>query len=285
MEKELLNSQVRNNLHGEFIELADGYTHYELKGVGNSNTVVLIHGNIAPLVSWDNTFYDLVSSGFEVLRYDLFGHGFSDRPHLKKYTKDLYDRQLIELLDKLKISESVFMIGTSQGGSICAYFAAKHIGRVKKLALLAPFFDSFESSRNALILKARFLGELIIPFVVEKKILNLSASIISDEKRAILACETKKQLNYEGKNRAILANLRGDALNDATPYYEEVRKQGLQVLLTWGSKDKTISSESMNRLRALIPEIEYHEIKSAGHLAHYEFPEQVNPLLIRFLTE
>jgi len=28
-----------------------------------------------------------------------------------------------------------------------------------------------------------------------------------------------------------------------------------------------------------------HDIEGAGHLAHYEFPDRVNPLLIRFLTQ
>ncbi len=285
MKRKLLHLQVRNNPGGQFIELTDGYTHYELKGVKNNKTVVLIHGNIAPLVSWDNTFDYLVSSGFKVLRYDIFGHGFSDRPNLEKYTKEFYDRQLVELLAKLKISEPIFMVGTSQGGSICAYFAAKHLSSVKKLALFAPFFDSFENARNARILKAKFIGELIIPFVIKRKILDLSTSIFSDKKRINLTRETKKQLCYEGKDRAILANLRGDSLNDATPYYKAVKKHGLQVLLTWGSKDQIISGESMNRLRTLIPNIEYHEIKNAGHLAHYEFSEHINPLLVNFITE
>jgi hypothetical protein len=45
------------------------------------------------------------------------------------------------------------------------------------------------------------------------------------------------------------------------------------------------SGESMSRLRAQIPEIEFHEVKSGGHLAHYEFSEQINLLLINFLTK
>ncbi|MBU1341417.1 MAG: alpha/beta hydrolase [Proteobacteria bacterium] len=57
------------------------------------------------------------------------------------------------------------------------------------------------------------------------------------------------------------------------------------MLLTWGCHDKSIPGESMKRLRSLIPGIEYHEIENAGHLAHYEFPEQINPILIDFLMK
>jgi len=40
----------------------------------------------------------------------------------------------------------------------------------------------------------------------------------------------------------------------------------------------------LRRLRDLIPDIEYHELGGARHLAHYEFPERINPILIKFLT-
>jgi len=78
-------------------------------------TIVLIHGNAAPYVTWDNTVSALIAAGFRVLRYDLFGHGFSDRPELYRYNRDLYDNQLVELLTKLAISEPVYLVGTSQG--------------------------------------------------------------------------------------------------------------------------------------------------------------------------
>ena len=177
------------------------------------------------------------------------------------------------------------VVGTSQGGSIGVYFAAKHPEKVRKLALLSPFFDRFTGSSSANLLKTRWIGEFIIQLVGDKKILDLSKAILSDEKRSILTHEIKKQLRYKGKKRAILANLRGDALSDATSYYEAVKAQGIPMLLTWGYQDQSISGESMQRLHALIPEVEYHEFENAAHLAHYEFPEQINPILIQFLME
>ncbi|HZL04282.1 MAG TPA: alpha/beta hydrolase, partial [Coriobacteriia bacterium] len=63
-----------------------------------------------------------------------------------------------------------------------------------------------------------------------------------------------------------------------------VGEQGIPLLLTLGTLDQKIPRESMSRLRELLPDIEYHEIEGAGHLAHYEFPDQMNPLLTRFLA-
>jgi pimeloyl-ACP methyl ester carboxylesterase len=40
----------------------------------------------------------------------------------------------------------------------------------------------------------------------------------------------------------------------------------------------------MARLRDLLSGVEYHELQRAAHLAHYELPDRINPLLVRFLT-
>ncbi len=90
---------------------------------------------------------------------------------------------------------------------------------------------------------------------------------------------------FKGIKRAIFANLRSDTLDDATAFYTEVKKQEIPMLLTWGKQDKNISGESMSRLRELIPAIKYYEIENTGHLAHYEFPERINPILINFFKE
>ncbi len=285
LEKEDLNKQTREQLDGEFIELSGGITHYELKGEKGAKTIVLVHGNAVPYVSWDNTVDALVEAGFRVLRYDVFGHGFSDRPDLDKYNRDLYDKQLVELLDELAITSPVYMAGTSQGGSISTYFAARHTGRVEKLALLSPFFDSFEGAGGAALLKTPIIGEYIIRLVGDKKLIDPSKVLYSDGKKTALISKLKGQLRYKGKKRAVLANLRGNALNDATEFYVEVKKQGIPMLLTWGKQDRSISGESMSKLRELMPMIEYHEFENAAHLAHYEFPERINPVLINFFKK
>jgi pimeloyl-ACP methyl ester carboxylesterase len=261
-------------------------THYELRGDPDGGFVVLIHGNAAPYVSWDNTIGDLADAGLRVLRYDVIGHGFSDRPHLRTYDRALYTKQLAELIDRLDIPYPVAVVGTSQGGSIGASFAATHPGKVERLALLSPLFDDFVGSGDArtTILSTRLVGEFVLQLVGDGKFSDLSAGVTSPEKRAALEGKVAEQLRFRGKRRAVLANWRGDSFTNPTAAYEEVKAQGIPTLLTWGTQDKLILGDSMQRLRDLLPDIEYHEIDGAAHLAHYEYPERINPILIRFLT-
>ena len=280
-----LTAETREGLPGSFVELAVGVTHYELRGDIDGRTVVLIHGNAAPYVTWDNTVEDLCDAGFRVLRYDVIGHGFSDRPRLRTYDTHLYNTQLAELIDHLDMAYPILVVGTSQGGSIGACFAAEDPGKVERLALLSPFFDDFEGSGGviATLAKTPFVGEVVVQLVPDAKISDLSDRLASADKRAILEPQVAEQMRFRGKRSAMLANLRGDALVDATSCYEGVKAQGIPTLLTWGTGDKVLAGDSMSRLRDLLPDIEYHEIEGASHLAHYEFPDRINPILTRFL--
>ncbi len=273
---------MNDRTDGKFVALSAGTTHYELTGEDEAKTVVLVHGNALPYVSWDNTVGALVEAGFRVLRYDVFGHGFSDRPDLYRYDKDLYDRQLVELLDELGIQGSVYVAGSSQGGCISTCFAARHAGRVEKLALLAPIFDTYIGAGKATLMRVPGVGELLIRWLGAEGAIDPSKGLYCDDGKAALLARFREQLQCEGKEGAVLANLRGNALDDATEFYLDVKKQGIPILLTWGKQDRSISEQSMSRLRKLVPSIEYHELENAGHLAHHEFPERINPLLIDF---
>src|SRR5258708_5112381 len=111
------HSAEASQFGGSYVQLADGVTHYGLAGPSDGRTVVLVHGFSVPYYIWDPTFAALTQGGFRVLRYDLYGRGFSDRPAIR-YDADLYVRQLRELLGALKIDGPVDLIGVSMGGPV-----------------------------------------------------------------------------------------------------------------------------------------------------------------------
>src|SRR5215211_8356132 len=112
-----LNELTRKQASGSFIQLSDGFTHYELSNAEAEETVVLVHGFSVPYFIYDPTFAFLTQSGFRVLRYDLFGRGFSDRPDTR-YNIDLFVKQLADLLNALRFTRPVTLIGLSTGGPI-----------------------------------------------------------------------------------------------------------------------------------------------------------------------
>ena len=285
-----LNDNTRSQLAGQFIQLSDGFVHYELTGNPDSQVVVLVHGNVAPYFSWDYNMSALIQAGFRVLRYDIYGHGFSDRPMMKKYKWDFYDRQLVELIDSLKMEQPIDIVGTSQGGAIAVYFTAHHPEKVRKLALLAPLYDLVPNEGMLKFITLPGIGEYLFKVMGDKMSLKNPENVFANTDRLEEFREKyKKTMRFKGLKRAKLANLRADEFKDYATInkklYKEVGQQDRMTLLIWGTADKLIIKESIERLREVIPSIEYHEIKGAGHVAHYERSEEVNPILVEFLKQ
>src|SRR5438067_3773287 len=99
-ERETLNMDdaARRGVSGSFVRLSDGVTHYQLGGPAAGATLVLIPGFSTPYNVWDPTYDGLTAAGARVLRYELYGRGWSDRPSAR-YDADFYDRQIVDLLN------------------------------------------------------------------------------------------------------------------------------------------------------------------------------------------
>lgn len=286
LEEKQLNDEVRNELGLSFLQLSDGMVHYDVSGPADGEVVVLVHGNAAPLFSWDNNIKALTDAGFRVIRYDLYGFGFSDRPDVN-YSRELYDRQLNELLSKLSVEGPVHLVGTSQGGSIAVEFTANHPEKVKRLALLSPFINELPMKAIISLVRVPVIGDYIASVAFDRINLNYPEKVFADTE-AIPPEFTERyreQLLYEGFKRARLSNLRSDSLSDFTSRYKVVAGSDIPVLLTWGTADIVIMDDSINNIIKAIPDLKYHEIEGGGHLVHYENPESVNTVLKEFLLE
>lgn len=286
LEVKELNDDVRKELGLKFIKLTDGMVHYDISGPETGEVVVLVHGNAAPYFSWNKNMEALTGAGFRVVRFDLYGFGYSDRPDVP-YSRALYDRQLVELLENLNIQGPVSLVGTSQGGSIAITFTANHPDKVKKLALLSPFINVLPMKMVIALIKIPGIGDYLARVALDRINLNYPKKVFADAKAipAEFIENYQKQLAYRGFKRARLSNLRGDALADFTPQYEAVGKTTLPVLLTWGTADMVIMADSIANIKKAVPNIEYREIEGGGHLVHYEKPEKVNQMLVQFLKK
>ena len=278
-----LNEATRADAPGEFVHLTDGWTHFELGGPENGNPVVLVHGFSVPYFIWDPTFEFLTVSGFKVLRYDLFGRGFSDRPKIR-YDIGLFCQQLRDLLDTLGFDKTK-LVGLSMGGPISASFTARYSKRVGKLVLIDP--AGARPVTISGILRAALtpgFGELALGLFGRKQ---LTKDITSDfyDPANIKAFVQKYmvQMRYRGFMHAILSTARTGMLGDFSSIYRDLGKTELPVCVFWGRHDQTVPCSHSRVLLSVVPQARLHVIEKCGHLPHYEKPEEVNPLLLEFL--
>lgn len=271
---------------GTFVSLPSGVTHYELANPYSENTVVLVHGFSVPYFIFDPTFEFLTKSGYRVLRYDLFGRGYSDRPRTR-YNSDLFDKQLSDLLDALRFTSPVNLIGLSMGGPISATFTARHPERVKSLTLIDPSGARPVSLTPMLKLaKVPILAETVFGWMGTEAMVKAAGKDFYDPKLVDhFIGKYKVQMQYKGFKRALLSSIRNNMLNSFVKAYKQVGKMDLPVQLFWGRDDGTVPFEHSNDLRAAMPNVEFHVIENCGHIPHYEKPDEVNPILLEFLNK
>ena len=279
-----LNESSRKEADGSFITLSDGVTHYELSGPEYGKPVVLVHGFSVPYFIYDTTFDFLTKSGFRVLRYDLIGRGWSDRPRAA-YGINLFIRQLKDLLDALNL-ERVNLIGLSMGGPITASFIDKYPDYVSSHVLIDPIGAKRVSLGWLLeATKLPIVGELALGlFGSGNMVRNIASDLFDPELVKHFQSQFRVQMQYKGFKRAILSTMRNKMLESFYETYERVGRMQKPTLLFWGKNDTTAQFEDSKIIMHVMPHSEFHAIENCGHIPHYEKPEIINPILLEFLS-
>ena len=284
----ILDARVRESLPGRTAWFTDGVTYYECSGPERGTPVILIHGFSVPNFIWDRNFSVLADAGFRIVRYDLFGRGYSDRPRIA-YDKALFVRQLADLMDALKI-EQTDLISLSMGGPIAAEFAYRFPKRVRKLVFIDPAGFDLELPFAVKLLNVPVLGEIMLGLLGLLGTRTLLETMLNDfyspaqEAKDYFIPRYQEQMKYYGFKRAILSSLRSGMLGEDLELFRRVGELGKRVMLIWGREDQTVPFKHSATFMRQVPNAEFHSIDNAKHIPHFEHPDLVNPLIINFLN-
>jgi pimeloyl-ACP methyl ester carboxylesterase len=125
--------------------LKSGITlHYQQ--VGQGPDLVMIHGLTGNLAVWHLKIIPMLEDRFEILTYDLRGHGYSEVPP-SGYFLDQMATDLGELLDELGIRRPT-LVGHSFGADTALYFARRHPERVDRIIAVEPALPAMIEQRS-----------------------------------------------------------------------------------------------------------------------------------------
>lgn len=270
---------------GEFILLPEGEVHYRLVGEDDEPLVVLVHGFSVPSYVWDPTLSALHEAGYQVLVYDLFGRGYSER--LKcEYDIDLFTNQLSGLILALEIEMPFVVGGLSMGGPIAARFAHQHPDMVSGVLLISPVVTR-PTRGETFPLNVPLVGEYLMRAVMEPFVLPRlqTADFFNPANFPDWEDRYRAQLKFKGTGQALLSTIRNLIRHDPGEEYQALEMTGTPLLLIWGEEDQTIGWTQIEILKEMMPEIQVKIVPAAGHLSHFEQPSIVNPVIIQFLEE
>lgn len=255
----------------------NGARHYfRLEGSPtHADKVVLIHSVGSDLSLWDKCA-EALTKHFQVLRYDVRGHGGSEVTP-GEYTLDLLCNDLMVLTHSLGWSR--FAVGgVSLGGMIGLQVAASHRNAVDKLLICstAAKMPVPRHQWDATISKALEVGMKPFAAALPERMFS-DAYRQSQPAEMHSLCTVQELMNPIGYSGAL------GVLRDANlvPLLPNVQSS---VMLATGSRDPLVDNSVIKELADGLPNFEHVELDS-GHYPMVETPHEFNNAAIAFFSK
>lgn len=282
---EEMNDEVRTSLNKEFVKLKHGAIHYGWSGPVDGEVLVMIHGFSTPRFVFMKNVGALADAGYRVLTYDHYGRGYSDRPTVD-YDKTLYDEELVELLDALKIKEPINLVGYSMGGGIATVFAGTHPERVKKLVLMSPVGFIREQGGINSLLSFPIIGKWIMTVIGKHTLIDeFDKHVANGAAPKEMADGFREQFQYAGVEQALVSSISNYPMSNMESEYKQLGKTTMPKLMIWGAMDTVCPITGAATITRLVPGIQLFTIEDGKHEIAYAHADMVNEALIDFFNE
>jgi len=251
--------------------------NYQLSGKENEPVVVLSHSLGSSLAMWDPQM-EILEARYQVLRYDIRGHGGTDAPE-GAYSLDELGDDAIGLLDALGI-DVVHWVGLSMGGMIGQCLALNHTNRLRSLVLCdtaAKIPDEAQPVWQERMDTARDKGmQALVQETLERwftlPYFGKSPGGVELIRKHFLATPV---LGYIGCSEAIRV------LN----YLENLSDIQIPTLIMVGEDDPGAPVAASEAMHERIPGSSLVVLHSAAHLSNIEQAEAFNRALMGFLQK
>jgi len=265
---------------GNYTRLSEGITHWRREGDSNGIPIVLVHGATVPCWEFDLLVPPLLQAGFQTLRFDMFGHGSSDRPR-GSYSLERFVRQTEEIIAAADFPRPAILLGHSFGAVVVASVAAGHPQWASRLVLVAPMLNYNSTSSWTRVFRTPGIGELVMHGFGVRALVRRRRRRYQHIGQPHLTERFIEQVEQAGFARGLLSMIRTAALGDQTARYAALRDIDRDILVVTGNDDAVIPPEHITLVRTLLPPHTHCAIK-AEHNLLLTHPEEVVAALIRF---
>lgn len=255
--------------------------------------VLLLHGGGQTRHSWKNTGSRLTRAGWSAIAMDTRGHGDSGWSPQGDYSLDALIEDLVAIVTG--IGEAPVMVGASMGG----YTAMVAVGERPDLAeavVLVDIVPRVESNGTARI------GEFMLAgsdgFETLEDVAAAIGSYTPQRKRTVNLEGLKKNVRQRDDGRwywhwdpQLMAGSADEPTRQppGAPGQSEralaaVAATTVPIMLVRGLHSDIVSDEGVSELQALVPDLEYVQVRQAAHMIAGDDNDIFAASLIDFLA-
>ena len=288
-----------SNGASRFLPMENGArVHYRDEGAADGATVVLIHGAMASLHTWE-PWVAILGQHYRVITLDLPGHGLTGQVPEDAYGADAFTETIDAVVNALGVERFV-LGGNSMGGGATWRYALTYPQRVRAMILVdsvppgdwrestaaAAPADDAESERSAPIGFAllrqswfRAIARYLDPAPLVEQGL-LSAYNNSPVVNQALIDRYYELILREGTRAAILNRSSGYSRNGANT---DVSALTQPTLVMWGAQDSLIPVRLADQFAQRLPNAQVVIYDDLGHIPMEEDPQRSAADALNFL--
>ncbi|KAH9902770.1 alpha/beta-hydrolase [Cubamyces lactineus] len=265
----------------QFVTSTDGTKIYaEFAGDRSKPAIVFVHGLAGSVLAWDSQFCDLeLLRDFHLVRYDLRGHGRSDKPFSEKAYESIKFAEDFKAVCKAFGVEKPFFAGWSLGGCVVVDIIAA-FGPTSLSGVLYVGGGVLSLTKYHPPCATPFIGSLI-PLVnsTDADDVSRAAELFVDSCTAPgKLLPYPQRLQWLGAFVSQPRTARCLSITRVQPYeIWEQQARKLPVLIVQGTADQHCMYENMIRFtKEVYEEVEVRMLEGVGHSPAAESPMETN---------
>lgn len=250
-----------------------GNAHVTVSGPKNGKKLVLLHGLNATSTMWYPNIVDL-SKDHRVYSIDFLldpsKSQYNNEAESLKATMLWHD----DIFKKLNL-DTFSIIGVSRGGWLAVKLTLERKYEIEKLILISPAqtFTWMPHSVN-------MMKNINYSFVPKKKkfreILGTLSTNVDNINQSFI------DLHFLAIRNAHVSTF----LIEMRPFSDaKLKTLDMPTLVLIGDQDVFNEEKSLKNARELIPNVETHMLKNAGHFLSFDQASEVNNLMLQFLSK
>jgi pimeloyl-ACP methyl ester carboxylesterase len=268
-----------NGVHPEKITLHGHNWGYLSSGNLSAPPVLMLHGFGSDRESQMSMMPWLAGKHF-CIAPDLPGFGNNGLRNGEACNADFYVSELLEFADALGLRK-FDLVGTSMGGALAAYFAAKHPDRVNKLILLAP--AGLEPTQKNYFMRGVDRGEK--PLLIRNegdfdRVVDLAFDRNPYVPWQFRRWYVDRAIRNQADTLEVIRGMDSFLLNGLANVLPNIQ---CPTLIVWGDRDLVIDPSLLKRFVNGIPNSKGVLINDGGHIVSDDSPEETRRAMVGFL--
>jgi pimeloyl-ACP methyl ester carboxylesterase len=251
----------------------DGVTLFHEIASGVAPPVLLIHGWCCDHTYFAPQFEHFANRGQCVVAVDLRGHGQSDKPR-QDYTMQVFSDDLAWLFVTLGLDKPV-VIGHSMGGIIAFDLACRYPEAIRAVVMLDAAVVLPVGAKAAI---PQMIEELRDPNYREAQRRYVAGALFLPTDDQARKEHILDKMSCAPQHVMVSA-MEGLHRYDPTAVAPHLKAPALYI-----AADEPQPRADMTRFHEICPNLMFGQTVGSGHFCQLEVPEQINPMIERFLT-